>query len=832
MIINLLIRCTRLFLLGGIVYICLSLGAPWTSVAENNGSGPGPVGGKAPPAESSQAEADRPVSLIEIYTWSGSLPKELIDLQNDIDQIADVEALRQELPDIEKQIEEFTWRATELKANPNLTFHEITLFENNLVRLAYMIDAVERPTRHNIERLERWYDDWSAKEAELARVRGQAERDSRIGDTLPASSQLTETVQKAKKLIEERLRASLLLGNEIGNLHLMLYELNDIAGDLVRDMNELGIEQTSPSMFSADFYDHINSKQLVNAWQNIRLFATYQWAYLKEKIKGVAICSLLLIFFAYLIFLSKPLVMPSSRWYPFAVRPLTTAVFVCGSAFAMVNALNLTFALPPDWDSLLMFPLIVTICIFARDLSKVAWQVTLFRQLMVLLIVFLLTTAANLPQVIMHLYVLVASLALFGYYLITHLGRRKQPGSAPAIWATAAWSIFPLLIIGAGLAGFDQLAVMLFGRILSFLAATVLVRLLFLLSIGLLELLLIQVPWAIIKRNAASIVSQLQPLIALLFVLLWVAVTLLIFFVFPTLNSAYEEMAALSFTIYSVTITPESVLILIVIVYATLLVSRGIRAFLLQDILPHYRVDIGVQISITRLVHYAILVVGFLVLLSMLGFGINQITILGGALGVGIGFGLQAIVNNFVSGLILLFERPIKVGDILEVGPQQIGEVKELGLRATTVQTFDNAEIVIPNSQLVTGSVTNWTLAEKKVRVRVPVGVAYGTDITKVLEILLTCANEHPAVLSTPKPAALFLAFGSSSLDFELRVWISDINDRLTIHSELNQQIEMEFDLGGVEIPFPQRDLHIRSIDEGAAEKLAGQSPGPAKVSE
>lgn len=804
---------------------CLNLWLPTLEIqaAQPSSEVPESAGSEAATGEAGAGKGNRPASLIEIYTWSGSLPKELIDLQNDIDQIADVEALRSQLPAIEKQLEEFSWKATELKANPNLTFHELTLFENNLVRLAYMIDAVERPTRRNIEHLERWSDDWIDKEQELARVMERAEKDSRIIDTLPASTLLNETIEKAKRLLGDHLRASLLLGNDIGNLHLRLYELNDIAGDLVRDMNELGIEQTSPSMFSAEFYDRITSKQLENAWQNIRLFAIYQWAYLKEKIKGVAVCSLLLIFFAYLIFLSKPLVKPSSRWYPFAERPLTTAVFVFGSAFAMVNALNLTFALPPDWDSLLMFPLIVTICIFARDLSKVTWQVTLFRQLMVLLILFLLATAANLSQVIMQLYVLCASLALFGYYLITHLGRRKHPGSAPAIWATAAWSIFPLLIIGAGLAGYDQLAVMLFGRILSFLAATVLVRLLFLLSIGLLELLLTQVPWAIIQRNAASIVSQLQPLIALLFVLLWVAVTLLIFFVFPTLNSAYEEMAALSVTIYSVTITPGSVLILIVIVYATLLVSRGIRAFLLQDILPHYRVDRGVQISITRLVHYAILVVGFLVLLSMLGFGINQITILGGALGVGIGFGLQAIVNNFVSGLILLFERPIKVGDILEVGPQQIGEVKELGLRATTVQTFDNAEIVIPNSQLVTGSVTNWTLAEKKVRVRVPVGVAYGTDISKVLEILLTCANEHPAVLSTPKPAALFLAFGSSSLDFELRAWISDINHRMDTHSELNQQIEAEFDLAGIQIPFPQTDLHIRTIDDEAAEKLGGQ---------
>lgn len=209
-------------------------------------------------------------------------------------------------------------------------------------------------------------------------------------------------------------------------------------------------------------------------------------------------------------------------------------------------------------------------------------------------------------------------------------------------------------------------------------------------------------------------------------------------------------------------------------------------------------------------------------MLNFLGFDIKQLTLLGGALGVGIGFGLQAIVNNFVSGLILLFERPIKVGDTIQVGTE-LGEVKNLGLRATIIQTFDNSEIVIPNGDLVTGQVTNWTLAERKVRVKIPVGVAYGSDVSKVLETLQACAEQHPMVLGTPKPTALFLAFGASSLDFEVRFWIPEFLDKLTATSELNQAIESEFAINSIEIPFPQTDLHIRSIDSAAATALHGQ---------
>jgi potassium efflux system protein len=177
---------------------------------------------------------------------------------------------------------------------------------------------------------------------------------------------------------------------------------------------------------------------------------------------------------------------------------------------------------------------------------------------------------------------------------------------------------------------------------------------------------------------------------------------------------------------------------------------------------------------------------------------------------------LKEIVNNFVSGLILLFERPVKVGDVTVVD-QDMGEVTALGLRATTVQTFDNAEIVIPNAQLITLPVTNWTLGEKKVRVKVPVGVAYGTELEAVLKILLSVAENNPIVLTQPPARALFLAFGNSSLDFELRVWISDFKDRRTVLSELNQDIDNEFQLAGIEIPFPQSDLHLRTIDKEVA---------------
>jgi small-conductance mechanosensitive channel len=182
------------------------------------------------------------------------------------------------------------------------------------------------------------------------------------------------------------------------------------------------------------------------------------------------------------------------------------------------------------------------------------------------------------------------------------------------------------------------------------------------------------------------------------------------------------------------------------------------------------------------------------------------------AFGVGIGFGLQSIVNNFVSGLILLFERPVRVGDSIELAGQW-AEIKRIGLRATTVQTFDQADVIIPNAELITQQVTNWTLSSRQVRLVVPVGVAYGSDVPLVVDRLTACADSNGMVARTPAPQVLFLSFGESSLNFELRVWV-EAENRLKVQSDLHREIDRSFREANIEIAFPQRDLHIRSIDK------------------
>ena len=239
--------------------------------------------------------------------------------------------------------------------------------------------------------------------------------------------------------------------------------------------------------------------------------------------------------------------------------------------------------------------------------------------------------------------------------------------------------------------------------------------------------------------------------------------------------------------------------------------SALLRRILLARVLPRTRLDRGLQDALARIAGYAALAVGLIVGLSVIGIELTSLTVLAGALGVGVGFGLRNIIENFVSGLIILAERPIRLGDRIEIGAVA-GEVVAIGARSTTVRTNDNIVIIVPNSQLITESVTNWSHGgDTRVRFRIPVGVSYASDPRVVERVLLGVARANPHVLREPEPRVMFRALGESSLDFELRVWTADLYDRPgSIQSELYYALWDALKAARIEIPFPQRDVHLR----------------------
>ena len=255
------------------------------------------------------------------------------------------------------------------------------------------------------------------------------------------------------------------------------------------------------------------------------------------------------------------------------------------------------------------------------------------------------------------------------------------------------------------------------------------------------------------------------------------------------------------------------------------MIASSIRFLLREEVFSRFHLKRDVPDLIASTVFYMLLLLVFFTAVNAGGIELNKFTLLTGALGVGFGFGMQNIINNFVSGLILQYERPIHVNDVLEV-EGYTGRVTRIGVRSSTLQTFQGAEVIIPNANFISGKVVNWTLTESRRRAELAVGVAYGTDPKVVLQILLDVANKHESVLTDPSPMAYFMGFGDSSLNFELHFWVMQDSNWYRVRSEIAMVVMKCLDDAGIEIPFPQRDLHLRTVP-GEASLLQDPSSAP-----
>jgi small-conductance mechanosensitive channel len=283
----------------------------------------------------------------------------------------------------------------------------------------------------------------------------------------------------------------------------------------------------------------------------------------------------------------------------------------------------------------------------------------------------------------------------------------------------------------------------------------------------------------------------------------------------PTLSFG-EAVLAARLQRGSISISLGDVVAFILTVLVAYILSALIRFVLQEDVYPKRSISRGLSYATSRLLHYVILALGFVIGLGVLGVDLTRVTVLASAFGVGIGFGLQDVVNNFVCGMILLFERPIHVGDMIEIG-NLLGEVRRIGIRASTVRTGQGADIVVPNSQFITANVTNWTLTDQLRRIELPVGVNYGAPPKKVIEVLEAVARANPGVLRDPPPRALFVGFGDSSINFELRAWTDQSTDWSKIRSELAVAVYDAAQEAGMSFPFPQREVRVLHGPEAGA---------------
>ena len=421
---------------------------------------------------------------------------------------------------------------------------------------------------------------------------------------------------------------------------------------------------------------------------------------------------------------------------------------------------------------------------------------------------------------------------------VSEAGPSAAEGDVPesGLWRLLRGAIAPIALAGivAAFLGYADLA--------DFLITNLLLSILVLVAMAILRGLVRELIGAAMRSNAVCNVlglahvlrKRLKFWLRLLLdtVLVIVAPVLIASIWFAPFGEYWAEASRLAsgITIGGVTISFYDLIVALAVFAVLLGLTRLGQRFLTNKVLPQTGFDTGVQNSLSAGFGYLGIILAAVFGISALGIDLSNIALIAGALSVGIGFGLQTIVSNFVSGIILLIERPVKVGDWVVVGGNE-GTVKRITVRSTELTTFQRASVIIPNSDFVSTAVTNWTHKDHYGRIEVAVGVAYGSDVEKVREVLLACAQSHERVLTSPEPQVLFMNFGASSLDFELRCYTAEVSYRLLISSDLRFAIDKAFREAGIEIPFPQSVVHFaeqETILKALDSRKTGNSPPSA----
>lgn len=369
------------------------------------------------------------------------------------------------------------------------------------------------------------------------------------------------------------------------------------------------------------------------------------------------------------------------------------------------------------------------------------------------------------------------------------------------------------LVLILNILGYVQLANVLINGFYNSIFATVLLLTANLVFKSMLLLILKTKPMQklkIVSQHSDSIITTSSKIIKAAITFAWFVLVLNAFLIYEVVFKTFHKILLADIGFGSISLSLWDIFLFFATIWVSFQISKFLQFILEIDILPQFKLSRGVPGAIISLTKYIIISMGLFLAFMSVGIDFNKFAILIGALGVGIGFGLQNLVNNFISGIILIFERPIQTGDVIKVG-EITGTVKKIGIRASVVRTFDGAEIIVPNGNLISSELTNWTFSDRFRRMDIAVGVEYGSDVEKVKELLLIAGSKVEGVLDRPAPVVLFINFGDSSLDFILRCWTKDFDNWLVIESGLRFEINRLFEENNIVIPFPQTDINFKN---------------------
>ena len=775
-----------------------------------------PAQTKAPIEPKAEPAVTTP-ELSEIIPLSTKLSARLTALSATGQTRLDLASIKEKCAGIEASINRYANKLNVQKEKGDYRATNLLILQQEIEDGDEQLKTVSKAINKEVSRLEARYKEWQTEKKQWSQwqtVWLEDEVPEQINTVLEKTA---DTIEQGVTLTSSQLETMLAEQAYIGAIQEKIDSLWADVRRLIENKRAGVLLKTAPPMFSPEYFSQFSE----NLWKaSMESTDELVWSsYQNASQLGWTLLIQILVFavLSYSILPKRHFLIQSTRWRFLGERPFAAIIFL----ICIVTLVVYEYEGSPPVRKLVTTILgAVAFARFFGCLTNRTWKKHFVYGLMFLLIMTRIMIYFNYPLPLFRLYIALACLVCLLF--CRRWARQNDQDEGPVIYTRLLrlGYIFFTGILIAEIFGKDVISVYLFMSVVR----TVTTSLAFLL---LCHFIHGSVDWLFraspLQRPIMSMFygGDIQAVIRRVTVFLSIVLGVLIFLpgilttwgVYENLYDATTGFCALGFNVGSQRITLGQLVIVAGVLVSTFVISRIFRKLLLGVVLQKGRIERGVQLSIERLIHYVVIFIGFVIVVSMLGFELTKLTIVLSALSVGIGFGLQGIVNNFVSGLILLFERPIRAGDTVEIAGQW-AEVKRIGLRATTLQTFDQADLIIPNADLTTNQVTNWTLSSRQVRLIVPVGVAYGSDIPQVMQTLTECARTNSMVVKSPEPQVLFLKFGESSLDFELRVWVNDAEYRLTVKSALHEEIDRRFREKNIVIAFPQRDVHIHSTDK------------------
>ena len=748
-------------------------------------------------------------SISTIIPKATLLEKDFENLPARIAEITASQTINQQLNSSRKELGELRLKLNELKASGLFSFDKVAEIRVNTKDQLQKLQTSEKNIAEKIKAIEHLKQSWETKQSSWATLRkNQGEESEAVKNVFKKAE---SKIKKALKLfdgIEAPLVQLQQVASGIGSdYQSVLAEIEAIISSMRKDL----FSKSRPAMFTPTFISQFDKTLWEEFWIGIASLKLPTRSFYKSQGWVISLQFLGILFFIWL-FGTISSEKAKKLNLSFLIDRKYSAAIVAGLALFY----PLFEDLPNTARAFLWFIMIIS---GARVVSGIVEQ-SLRRILIYVLAGLYLTTnifyLIKLPTPVFRIFVAIVGItgAILCFWR-TIKGKREK-ASMPFLVATKIGGLTMSVIFLTQAAGYAGLANHLLEIAIKSVFYLLIVWITSIILKGLFEA---GVDNAFVKRSrifekhSEHIVTKARFIIDCLAVYIAISGLLSVWGISDSTTDGAYSILNLGFTIQDHKITVGIILTAVIFLYASLFASWLIQRILDEEVYPRKKVEAGVGISINRLIHYAFVIIGSIIALSTIGIGLQSLAVLMGAFGIGIGFGLQNIVNNFASGLILLFERSIKVGDIVQISGQW-GTIKNLGLRATVVETYDRSELIVPNSDLVSSTVTNWTLTNQLIRIIVKVGVAYGSDVEKVMQILNRVANEHKFILHYPKPSVLFTGFGNSSLDFEVRVFVNGMDYFLSTKSDLHYEIDRLFRENDIEIPFPQNDIHLRTIDE------------------